>query len=79
MIHVTGHMLAVDDKAAKSPERNNNSDDKTDEEDKKAKTGTLVAVARPIPHPSNIEIPLDSKTFLSKHSLDMKFTYTDEA
>lgn len=38
----------------------------------------LVAVAEPIPHPSNIEIPLDKQTFLSKHSLDMKFTYADE-
>lgn len=38
----------------------------------------LVAVARPLPHPSNIEVPLDSSTFLSKHSLDMKFTYVDD-
>lgn len=64
------------------PENNNNGteDKKIDADDKKSlKTGTLVAVGRPIPHPSNIEIPLDSKTFLSKHSLDMKFTYVDEA
>lgn len=60
------------------PECNNNTTDKTDEEKKAGKTGSLVAVGRPIPHPSNIEIPLDSKTFLSKHSLDMKFTYVDE-
>lgn len=63
-------------------ELNNNKADekKTDGEDKKPmKNGTLVAVGRPIPHPSNIEIPLDSKTFLSKHGLDMKFTYVDEA
>ncbi|XP_058465231.1 protein similar isoform X2 [Malaya genurostris] len=38
----------------------------------------LVAVARPLPHPSNIEIPLDSGTFLSKHTLDMKFSYVDD-
>lgn len=38
----------------------------------------LVAVARPLPHPSNIEVPLDSSTFLSKHSLDMKFSYVDD-
>lgn len=63
-------------------ERNNNGPDekKPDADDKRSnKNGTLVAVGRPIPHPSNIEIPLDSKTFLSKHSLDMKFTYVDEA
>ncbi|XP_067619773.1 protein similar isoform X3 [Eurosta solidaginis] len=38
----------------------------------------LVAIGRPIPHPSNIEIPLGNTTFLTKHSLDMKFTYVDE-
>lgn len=38
----------------------------------------LIAVARPIPHPSNIEIPLGTTTFLTKHSLDMKFTYVDD-
>ncbi|XP_077297759.1 uncharacterized protein LOC143919358 [Arctopsyche grandis] len=47
-------------------------------ENKPKKTGSLIAIGRPIPHPSNIEIPLDSKTFLSKHNLDMKFTYVDE-
>lgn len=52
--------------------------DKKDSEDKYSKNGALVAVGRPIPHPANIEIPLDSTTFLSKHSLDMKFSYTDE-
>ncbi|EEB19024.1 Hypoxia-inducible factor 1 alpha, putative [Pediculus humanus corporis] len=38
----------------------------------------LIAIGEPIPHPSNIEIPLDKQTFLSKHSLDMKFTYADD-
>lgn len=38
----------------------------------------LVLIADPIPHPSNIEMPLDSYTFLTKHSLDMKYTYVDE-
>lgn len=38
----------------------------------------LVMVGCPIPHPSNIEIPLGRQTFLSKHSLSMKFTYVDE-
>nr|ADU87367.1 hypoxia-inducible factor 1-alpha isoform d [Branchiostoma belcheri tsingtauense] len=38
----------------------------------------LVAIGEPIPHPSNIEFPLDCKTFLSRHSMDMKFTYCDE-
>ncbi|XP_071961738.1 uncharacterized protein [Antedon mediterranea] len=43
-----------------------------------AKTLYLVVVACPIPHPSNIEHPLDSKTFVSRHNLDMTFTDCDE-
>lgn len=38
----------------------------------------LLAIGRPMPHPSNIEVPLGSATFLTKHSLDMKFTYVDD-
>lgn len=38
----------------------------------------LVALGTPVPHPSNIEFPLDKQTFVSKHSLDMKFTYVDD-
>lgn len=38
----------------------------------------FIGIARLIPHPSNIEVPLDSKTFLSKHSLNMKFAYVDD-
>ncbi|XP_056424085.1 endothelial PAS domain-containing protein 1 isoform X1 [Hyla sarda] len=38
----------------------------------------LVMICKPIQHPSNIDIPLDSKTFLSRHSMDMKFTYCDD-
>ncbi|XP_029376549.1 endothelial PAS domain-containing protein 1b [Echeneis naucrates] len=37
-----------------------------------------VLMCEPVPHPSNIDTPLDSKTFLSRHSMDMKFTYCDE-
>ena len=38
----------------------------------------LVLIADPIPHPSGSEIPIDGCTFVTKHSLDMKFTYVDE-
>lgn len=38
----------------------------------------LIIMCEPIQHPSNIDIPLDSKTFLSRHSMDMKFTYCDD-
>ncbi|XP_058117384.1 protein similar [Anopheles ziemanni] len=38
----------------------------------------LVSIARPLPHPANIEVPLDSSTFLTKHTLGMKFSYVDD-
>ncbi|XP_030628758.1 endothelial PAS domain-containing protein 1b [Chanos chanos] len=38
----------------------------------------VVMMCEPVPHPSNIDTPLDSKTFLSRHSMDMKFTYCDD-
>ncbi|XP_051946558.1 endothelial PAS domain-containing protein 1-like isoform X2 [Xyrauchen texanus] len=38
----------------------------------------VVMMCEPILHPSNIDTPLDSKTFLSRHSMDMKFTYCDD-
>nr|KAF6429283.1 endothelial PAS domain protein 1 [Molossus molossus] len=38
----------------------------------------LIIMCEPIQHPSHMEIPLDSKTFLSRHSMDMKFTYCDD-
>ncbi|KAJ8269978.1 hypothetical protein GJAV_G00108900 [Gymnothorax javanicus] len=38
----------------------------------------LILICEPIPHPANIEVPLDSKTFLSRHTMDMKFSYCDE-
>ncbi|XP_077351069.1 endothelial PAS domain-containing protein 1b [Festucalex cinctus] len=37
-----------------------------------------VLMCQPVPHPANIEAPLDSRTFLSRHSMDMKFTYCDD-
>ena len=38
----------------------------------------LLAIGEPIPHPANIEIPMDNNTFLSKHDMNMRFTYCDE-
>lgn len=46
--------------------------------DEAKKQYQFVGIARLIPHPSNIEVPLDSRTFLSKHSLNMKFSYVDD-
>ncbi|KAG7324920.1 hypothetical protein KOW79_011236 [Hemibagrus wyckioides] len=39
----------------------------------------LVVLCEPIPHPSSVETPIDGKTFMSRHSMDLKFTYCDES
>ncbi|MCI4384463.1 hypothetical protein PGIGA_G00039110 [Pangasianodon gigas] len=39
----------------------------------------LVVMCEPIPHPSNVDTPIDCKTFMSRHSMDLKFTYCDES
>lgn len=51
-----------------------------EQDDVRAKSSgfCLVVVGCPIPHPSNIEVPLGHDTILSKHNLNMKFTYVDE-
>ncbi|XP_015109225.1 hypoxia-inducible factor 1-alpha isoform X2 [Diachasma alloeum] len=55
------------------------SQDDSDKANVKPSTGiSLVVVGCPIPHPSNIEVPLGRHTFLSKHNLNMKFTYADD-
>ncbi|XP_036131322.1 hypoxia-inducible factor 3-alpha [Molossus molossus] len=38
----------------------------------------LVLICEAIPHPDSLEPPLSRGAFLSRHSLDMKFTYCDE-
>lgn len=38
----------------------------------------LIVLCEPIPHPSSVDTPVDSKTFMSRHSMDLKFTYCDE-
>ena len=45
---------------------------------KSSTTHFLVLVCDPIPHPSKVESALDSHTFVTNHTLDMKFTYVDE-
>uniref|UniRef100_A0A8C5JZD3 Hypoxia-inducible factor 1-alpha n=1 Tax=Jaculus jaculus TaxID=51337 RepID=A0A8C5JZD3_JACJA len=67
VLHCTGH-IHVYDTSSNQPQCGY----------RKPPMTCLVLICEPIPHPSNIEIPLDSKTFLSRHSLDMKFSYCDE-
>ena len=38
----------------------------------------FIAIGEAIPHPSNIEVPLDRRTFTSRHSMNMKFTDCDD-
>uniref|UniRef100_A0A4W3GVL7 Hypoxia-inducible factor 1-alpha n=1 Tax=Callorhinchus milii TaxID=7868 RepID=A0A4W3GVL7_CALMI len=67
VLHCTGHIQVHE-----------GSDEQTPCGYKEPPMTCLALVCEPIPHPSNIEVPLDSKTFLSRHSLDMKFSYCDE-
>ncbi|CAB1335281.1 unnamed protein product, partial [Coregonus sp. 'balchen'] len=67
VLHCSGHVRVHEAPAEQSPCGH-----------KELPVSYLVLVCDPIPHPSNIEAPLDTKTFLSRHTLDMKFTYCDE-
>nr|ABO26714.1 hypoxia-inducible factor 1 alpha [Thymallus thymallus] len=67
VLHCSGHVRVHEAPAEQSPGAH-----------KEPSVPYLVLVCDPIPHPSNIEAPLDTKTFLSRHTLDMKFTYCDE-
>ncbi|CAH1958691.1 unnamed protein product [Acanthoscelides obtectus] len=66
VIHCTGHML-----------KSLNIKKETDEKSTGVQS-CFLAVGQPIPHPSNIEAPLPKQTFLTKHSLDMKFIHADD-
>ncbi|KAI1897863.1 hypothetical protein AGOR_G00087640 [Albula goreensis] len=77
VLHCTGHIRMYENECEEEEEE--------EEEGGKNRCGYkeppspyLVLICEPIPHPSNIEVPLDSKTFLSRHTLDMKFSYCDE-
>ncbi|KYO30899.1 hypoxia-inducible factor 3-alpha isoform C [Alligator mississippiensis] len=38
----------------------------------------LVLICEAIPHPAHVEAPLGSSALLTRHSMDMKFTYCDD-
>ncbi|KAM9355130.1 hypoxia inducible factor 1 subunit alpha a [Pholidichthys leucotaenia] len=67
VLHCSGHVQVYDSQA-----------EQTTSGQKEPPVPYLVLICDPIPHPSNIEVPLDTKTFLSRHTMDMKFTYCDE-
>ncbi|XP_012231010.1 hypoxia-inducible factor 1-alpha isoform X2 [Linepithema humile] len=78
VIHCTGRLTNIGDSNSNSVEADDEKREKEDEPVEQNTGASLVLVGSPIPHPSNIEIPLGRHTFLSKHSLSMKFTYADE-
>lgn len=87
VIHCTGHVLTSPssckkeiktDCGAENDSSNGNQAQQKQQQPQQQQQHCLVAIGEPVPHPSNIEIPLDHQTFLSKHNLDMKFTYADD-
>jgi hypoxia-inducible factor 1 alpha len=84
VIHCTGHVLTSPSSCKKEiradcgAESDKNNNNQQQQQQQQQQQHCLVAIGEPIPHPSNIEIPLDHQTFLSKHNLDMKFTYADD-
>nr|XP_034192660.1 protein similar-like isoform X1 [Osmia lignaria] len=78
VIHCTGRLTYSRDPVLNSLETEDEEEKSEDELNERDMGASLVLVGCPIPHPSNIEIPLGRHTFLSKHSLSMKFTYADE-
>nr|XP_040030657.1 hypoxia inducible factor 1 subunit alpha, like [Gasterosteus aculeatus aculeatus] len=39
--------------------------------------GVMTLLCEPIPHPSSVEFPLDTRTFLTRHSMDLHFTHCE--
>ncbi|KAM9853606.1 LOW QUALITY PROTEIN: hypoxia-inducible factor 3-alpha-like [Aulostomus maculatus] len=37
----------------------------------------MTLLCEPIPHPSSVEFPLDTYTFLTRHSMDLRFTHCE--
>ncbi|XP_041796050.1 hypoxia inducible factor 1 subunit alpha, like isoform X2 [Chelmon rostratus] len=37
----------------------------------------MTLLCEPVPHPSSVEFPLDSSTFLTRHSMDLRFTHCE--
>ncbi|KAJ8410360.1 hypothetical protein AAFF_G00203410 [Aldrovandia affinis] len=72
VLHCTGHIRMY------KSEDGDQEEAQSDRGHKEPPVPYLVLICEPIPHPSNIEVPLDSKTFLSRHTMDMKFSYCDE-
>uniref|UniRef100_A0A8C7TGH0 Hypoxia inducible factor 1 subunit alpha, like n=1 Tax=Oncorhynchus mykiss TaxID=8022 RepID=A0A8C7TGH0_ONCMY len=61
VLHCTGHMRVC-----------------SSDEDSSPPAGSFMTVlCEPIPHPSSVEFPLDRSTFLTRHSMDLRFTHCE--
>ncbi|KAM5209658.1 hypoxia-inducible factor 3-alpha isoform 1-T1 [Hipposideros larvatus] len=69
VLHCSGHMRAYKPPVKTSPAGSPNLEPPLQ---------CLVLICEAIPHPGSLEPPLGRGAFLSRHSLDMKFTYCDE-
>ncbi|EGW03549.1 Hypoxia-inducible factor 3 alpha, partial [Cricetulus griseus] len=69
VLHCSGHMRAYKPPAQTSPTGSPRSEPPLQ---------CLVLICEALPHPASLEPPLGRGAFLSRHSLDMKFTYCDE-
>ncbi|XP_014650751.1 PREDICTED: hypoxia-inducible factor 3-alpha isoform X4 [Ceratotherium simum simum] len=69
VLHCSGHMRAYKPPAQPSPAGSPTLEPPLQ---------CLVLICEAIPHPGSLEPPLGRGAFLSRHSLDMKFTYCDE-
>uniref|UniRef100_A0A673GSN7 Hypoxia-inducible factor 1-alpha-like n=1 Tax=Sinocyclocheilus rhinocerous TaxID=307959 RepID=A0A673GSN7_9TELE len=61
VLHCTGHMQMFSG----------------DDENSPPAGSFLTLLCEPIPHPSSVEFPLDSSTFLTRHNMDLTFTQCD--
>ncbi|XP_055052588.1 hypoxia inducible factor 1 subunit alpha, like isoform X2 [Misgurnus anguillicaudatus] len=61
VLHCTGHMQTLSSEDESSPPA----------------VSFLTLLCEPIPHPSSVEFPLDSSTFLTRHNMDLTFTQCD--
>ncbi|KAK2881023.1 hypothetical protein QQF64_008640 [Cirrhinus molitorella] len=61
VLHCTGHMQTFSG----------------DDENSPPAGSFLTLLCEPIPHPSSVEFPLDSSTFLTRHNMDLSFTQCD--
>uniref|UniRef100_A0A671NCA1 Hypoxia-inducible factor 1-alpha-like n=1 Tax=Sinocyclocheilus anshuiensis TaxID=1608454 RepID=A0A671NCA1_9TELE len=61
VLHCTGHMQTFSGDSENAPPAGS----------------FLTLLCEPIPHPSSVEFPLDSNTFLTRHNMDLSFTQCD--